>query len=179
MTRTLVRLAVACCCAALLAGCGSSATDADQPNNPRTATQAPVQVDVDGIPALTGNPTDLDAPAQALAGGAQPPTQLVTRDIVVGTGEAATASDTVDVRYVGTLYTDGTLFDSSWRRGPEPISFPLSGVVPGFAKGIEGMKPGGRRVIVIPPDLGYGARGQGPIPANSTLVFVVDLVGIG
>lgn len=178
MTRTLVRLAVAVCCAALLAGCGSSATDSDQPNTPTTEAAAPAQVDVDGVPALSGNPTDLSAPTQPLAGGAQPPTTLVTKDVVVGTGEAAQASDTVEVRYVGTLYSDGTLFDSSWRRGPEPIAFPLSGVVPGFAQGIEGMKPGGRRIIVIPPELGYGARGQGPIPANSTLVFVVDLVAV-
>lgn len=178
MTRTLVRLAVAGCCAALLAGCGSSTTDADQPAAPRTAAAAAPQVDADGVPALSGNPTNLDAPTQALAGGAEAPARLVTKDLVVGNGAAAAPSDTVDVRYVGTLYSDGTLFDSSWRSGPEPVSFPLAGVVPGFAQGIEGMQPGGRRVIVIPPELGYGARGTGPIPANSTLVFVVDLVAI-
>jgi len=177
MTRSLARLAVACCCAALaVAGCGSSATDADQPAAPPATTAS--SVGPDGVPSLTGSPTDLSAPTQAQAGGAQPPTQLVTRDIVVGTGQAALPTDTVDVRYVGTLYSDGRLFDSSWARGNDPISFPLSGVVPGFAQGIEGMQPGGRRVIVIPPELAYGPRGQGPIPADSTLVFVVDLVGI-
>ena len=177
MTRSLARLAVACCCAALaVAGCGSSATDADQPAAPAATTAS--SVGPDGVPSLAGSPTDLSAPTQARAGGAQPPTQLVTRDIVVGTGQAALPTDTVDVRYVGTLDSDGRLFDSSWARGNDPISFPLSGVVPGFAQGIEGMQPGGRRVIVIPPELAYGPRGQGPIPADSTLVFVVDLVGI-
>jgi FKBP-type peptidyl-prolyl cis-trans isomerase len=177
MKRSLARLAVAGCCAALaVAGCGSSATDADKPATPPAATAA--AVGPDGVPSLTGSPTDMSAPTQAQAGGTQPPTHLVTQDVVVGTGQAALPSDTVDVRYVGTLYSDGRLFDSSWARGNEPISFPLSGVVPGFAQGIEGMQQGGRRVIVIPPDLGYGPRGQGPIPADSTLVFVVDLVGI-
>jgi hypothetical protein len=179
MTRSLARLAVAaCCCAALaVAGCGgSSATDADQPAAPAATTV--LSVGPDGIPSLIGSPTDLSAPTQAQAGGAQPPAQLVARDVVVGTGQAALPTDTVDVRYVGTLYSDGRLFDSSWARGNEPISFPLSGVVPGFAQGIEGMQPGGRRVMVIPPELAYGPRGQGPIPADSTLVFVVDLVAI-
>jgi hypothetical protein len=167
MTRSLARLAVAaCCCAALaVAGCGgSSATDADQPAAPAATTV--LSVGPDGIPSLIGSPTD------------QPPAQLVARDVVVGTGQAALPTDTVDVRYVGTLYSDGRLFDSAWARGNEPISFPLSGVVPGFAQGIEGMQPGGRRVMVIPPELAYGPRGQGPIPADSTLVFVVDLVAI-
>ncbi|WP_219419473.1 FKBP-type peptidyl-prolyl cis-trans isomerase [Pseudonocardia nigra] len=130
-----------------------------------------------GVPPLTGDPTDLAAPSQAQAGTGEPPTELVTQDVVVGTGPAATLDDTVEVHYSGTLYQDGTLFDSSWESGA-PVEFPLDGVVPGFAQGIEGMQVGGRRVIVIPPELGYGDRDQGPIPGGSTLVFVVDLVGI-
>jgi len=172
-------LAAAAACAALaLAGCGSSTTDANLPAAPATAAPAPALPAQPGVPALTGSPADLSAPAQAMAGTGAPPEQLVTQDVVVGSGAPATAADTVDVRYTGTLYSNGALFDSSWRRGSEPVSFPLSGVVPGFAQGIEGMQPGGRRVIVIPPELGYGSRGAGPIPAGSTLVFVVDLVAI-
>jgi peptidylprolyl isomerase len=129
------------------------------------------------VPALSGSPTDLTAPSQAQAGSGQPPAELVTQDVVTGSGAAATAADTVDVQYSGTLFTDGSLFDSSWSRGA-PASFPLNAVVPGFAQGIEGMQVGGRRVIVIPPDLGYGEQTRGPIPGGSTLVFVVDLVGI-
>jgi peptidylprolyl isomerase len=130
------------------------------------------------VPPLVGDPTDTTQPTQARAGEGPPPTGLVTRDVVPGTGPGATLDDTVAVRYTGTLYSDGTLFDSSWGRGDDPVSFPLEQVVPGFAQGIEGMQVGGRRVIVIPPDLGYGANDNGPIPGGSTLVFVVDLVGI-
>lgn len=132
-----------------------------------------------GLPSLTGDPADLTAPSQAMAGVGTPPAELVTSDVVVGSGPAATLADTVDVRYSGTLFADGTLFDASWSQGDEPASFPLAGVVDGFARGIEGMQPGGRRVIVIPPDLGYGAADYGPIPGGSTLVFVVDLVSVG
>jgi peptidylprolyl isomerase len=130
------------------------------------------------VPALTGNPTDVTKQSQAKAGTGQPPTKLVTQDIVVGKGAPARLTNTVAVRYSGNLYSDGSSFDSSWSRGDEPTTFPLDGVVPGFAQGIAGMQPGGRRVIVIPPDLGYGATANGPIPGGSTLVFVVDLVSV-
>jgi peptidylprolyl isomerase len=129
------------------------------------------------VPALTGTPTDLTAPTQAEAGTGAPPAELVTQDVVVGSGPTATAASTVDVQYTGTLFADGALFDSSWSQG-EPATFPLGRVVPGFAQGIEGMQVGGRRVIVIPPELGYGGETRGPIPGGSTLVFVVDLVGV-
>ena len=112
------------------------------------------------------------------AGSPPPPTSLVAKDLVVGTGAEASASSTVLVQYVGAAYSTGKVFDSSWQRG-QPLSFSLSGVVPGFAQGIEGMKVGGRRVIVIPPALGYGAAGEPPvIAANETLVFVVDLKSV-
>jgi peptidylprolyl isomerase len=97
---------------------------------------------------------------------------------VVGAGATAVATNTVEVQYVGANYTNGKNFDSSWQRG-QPASFPLNGVVPGFAQGIVGMKVGGRREIVIPPALGYGATGQPPAVApNETLVFVVDLLAL-
>ncbi|GAB2916973.1 FKBP-type peptidyl-prolyl cis-trans isomerase [Rhodococcus aerolatus] len=130
------------------------------------------------VPLLQGNPGDLGTAPTLTAGTGTPPAGLVVSDVVEGTGELATASATVDVRYVGALYSDGSVFDSSWRRGTDPISFPLNRVVPGFAGGIEGMKVGGRREIVIPPELGYGQRAQPGLPAGSTLVFVVDLVGV-
>jgi hypothetical protein len=160
---------------ATAAGSGSAAPAPAAAQAPPATGPAPAPVP--GVPALTGNPTDLTQQSQAEAGTGQPPATLVTQDIVVGSGPAAGPADTVDVQYSGTLYSDGTLFDSSWSRGA-PASFPLDGVVPGFAQGIEGMQVGGRRVIVIPPDLGYGPDDNGPIPGGSTLVFVVDLVGI-
>jgi peptidylprolyl isomerase len=180
-------LAAAVVALGALTGCGSTEQPAPaaQPAAP-AASSAPAADSaaaapgpaVPGVPALTGTPTDLTKPSQAKAGTGQPPTKLVTQDVVAGKGPAATLSDTVDVRYSGTLYPNGELFDASWQQGDAPVNFPLNAVVPGFAQGIAGMQPGGRRVIVIPPDLGYGSRATGPIPAGSTLVFVVDLVKI-
>jgi peptidylprolyl isomerase len=140
-------------------------------------TPAKPGAEVVGIPPLTGNPTDLKTQSSAGAGTGKPPTTLLTQDVVVGTGAPAKASDTVSIRYSGTLY-DGTPFDASWKDGDTPVNYPLAQFVPGFSLGVEGMKPGGRRVIVIPPALGYGEQGNGPVPGNATIVFVVDLVGI-
>jgi hypothetical protein len=107
----------------------------------RASTPAASGVAVAGIPPLGGNATDLKTAPEIPASTGQPPTQLLTQNIVVGTGPTARPTDTVNVRYVGALY-DGTPFDSSWSRGDTPISFPLNQVVPGFAQGIDGMAPG-------------------------------------
>lgn len=167
-----------------LAGCGGAAeTAAPTATSPSAAPSAAATAAAPagpegGVPGLTGEPTDLTAPAQAGPGTGTPPTGLLTEDVVVGEGTAATQADTVQVRYTGTLWSDGSVFDSSWSRGDEPIEFPLDRVVPGFSQGIEGMAPGGRRVIVMPPDLAYGDNPPPGLPAGATLVFVVDLVAI-
>jgi peptidylprolyl isomerase len=95
-----------------------------------------------------------------------------------GDGAQAKAGDTVSVHYTGTL-TNGQLFDSSVERG-EPIEFPLGMgmVIKGWDEGIAKMKVGGQAVLVIPPELGYGAQSVGPIPPDSTLIFIVELVGV-
>lgn len=93
-----------------------------------------------------------------------------------GTGASPLATSKVKVHYVGTLI-DGTKFDSSVDRG-EPIEFPLDGVIKGWTEGLQMMKVGGKARLVIPPEIGYGARGQGPIPPNATLVFEVELLDI-
>ena len=121
-----------------------------------------------------------DVKVAPVAHGSSAPlgTQVVTHDVVVGTGTPANAGDTVTVQYVGASYTSGAVFDSSWSRG-QAAQFSLSGVIPGFAQGIIGMQPGGRRVIEIPAALGYGAAGSPPAVApNENLVFIVDLVSI-
>lgn len=106
-----------------------------------------------------------------------------TTDLTVGTGTEATAGRTVAVDYIGWLYsasaTDnkGTQFDSSLNPGRTPLVFTVgsSQVIPGFSQGVQGMRVGGTRRVVIPPDLGYGSRANGSIPANSTLIFEIAL----
>jgi peptidylprolyl isomerase len=127
------------------------------------------------MPGVTANATDLAKEPKSAAGKDAGPTTVQTKDLVVGKGPAAKLTDTVTVHYVGSLYSDGSVFDSSWEHGGKPIAFPLNNVVPGFAQGIEGMQVGGRRQIVIPAELGYGPEAQAGIPANSVLVFIVDL----
>jgi FKBP-type peptidyl-prolyl cis-trans isomerase len=103
---------------------------------------------------------------------------LYMRDDVVGTGAEAMPGQEVSVHYTGWL-PDGKKFDSSVDRG-KPFVFPLGAgrVIAGWDEGVEGMKIGGTRTLIIPPDLGYGVRGVGPIPPNSTLVFRVELLGV-
>jgi peptidylprolyl isomerase len=109
-----------------------------------------------------------------------PPDELVTDDVVVGDGAAAKPGDHVTVHYVGVSFSIGQQFDASWDRG-QPFDVPLGAgrVIQGWDYGVTGMKEGGRRTLVIPPSLGYGSRAMGPIAANETLVFVVDLVKVG
>ena len=101
---------------------------------------------------------------------------LQIETLTPGTGESPKPTDNVKVHYTGTLI-DGTKFDSSVDRG-EPITFPLNRVVKGWTEGLQLMKVGGKARLVIPPNLGYGPQGQGPIPPNATLVFEVQLLAI-
>lgn len=120
-----------------------------------------------------------DKPEVTIPDGA-PPTALVTEDVVVGTGTEATSGKTVEVHYVGVSWSTKRQFDASWDRG-RPFDFPLGAgrVIRGWDDGVAGMRVGGRRRLIIPPDLGYGARGAGgAIGPNETLVFVVDLLAV-
>lgn len=121
-----------------------------------------VELADDGQPTVT-IPTDYEAP-----------TELVVQPLVEGDGAEVTKDQTVTVQYAGCLL-DGTSFDSSWSRGT-PTSFPLSGVIPGWTNGIAGQKVGSQVLLVVPADQGYGDQENGAIPANSTLVFVVDIL---
>jgi peptidylprolyl isomerase len=121
----------------------------------------------------------IDKPEIDFPGG-EPPADLEITDIWEGDGAVARAGDTVKVHYVGVAVSTGEEFDASWGRG-EPLEFELGAgrVIAGWDQGVSGMKVGGRRQLVIPPDLAYGDRGAGNVIApGETLIFVCDLVGV-
>ena len=133
-----------------------------------------------GAPADAGGAAEKTKPKVTVPDGA-PPTKLVVNDLEEGSGAEAVSGDEVTVQYVGVNYKDGKEFDSSWSRS-EPFSFQLGAgmVIPGWDQGVEGMKVGGRRELIIPPGLAYGPEGAPPaIGPNETLIFVIDLVEAG
>lgn len=109
--------------------------------------------------------------------GGEPPTALVIEDLKVGEGHVASAGATVLVHYVGVDFASGEQFDASYDRG-EPIEFPLRGLIPGWQEGIPGMRVGGRRQLVCPPEQAYGPAGGGHRLSGRTLVFVIDLLAV-
>jgi hypothetical protein len=137
----------------------------------------------DGAPALTGTPVSVEVtgdfgtePVVAITPG-DPVTALEVTDVIVGTGDEVPAGATVTADYVGYGAATGAMFDASWLRG-EPATFPLANVILGWQEGLVGMQVGGRRLLVIPAELGYGNNpppGSG-IEPGETLIFVVDLV---
>ena len=123
----------------------------------------------------TNSKPDISVPA------GDAPTSLTTEDLVVGDGPEATSGVQVTVDYVGVSWSTGAEFDASWNRGDQ-FSFGLGAgmVIPGWDQGVAGMKVGGRRQLIIPPDMAYGPAGAGGvIGPNETLIFVVDLRSIG
>jgi len=118
-----------------------------------------------------------DKPDVSVPGG-QPPAELGMEDLTIGDGAEATAGSQVEVHYVGVAYSTGEEFDASWNRGG-PLQFQLGvgQVIAGWDQGVQGMKVGGRRQLIIPPGLAYGDRGAGrAIAPGETLIFVCDLV---
>jgi peptidylprolyl isomerase len=175
--------------ALLVAGCGddkksgsgsTGTNSATTPTLTQSTTTEPVATT--GQAPAVANAKDLKSKPQVAKPGGDPPTSLIKKDLVVGKGPALKKGQTATVQYLGLNWSDGSEFDSSWSRGAQPISFPIGvgQVIPGWDTGVPGMKVGGRRMLVIPPDQGYGPQGAPPdIAPNETLVFVVDLVGIG
>jgi len=165
--------------AGALAACGSSTAPGVQPvpsSGPTASTPATT-----ATTAATPLPPALSHKPVVVVPTEAPPTHLVVKDIIKGTGPVATPTSTVTVQYVGVLYGSGKQFDASWDDDSgQPTSFSLQGgVIQGWSQGIPGMRVGGRRELIIPPDLGYGKTGSPPkIPPNATLVFVIDLRSI-
>ena len=129
---------------------------------------------LNNLPAVTANAGE--APTITAPSGAAP-TTLQTQDIIVGAGAEVQASSTLTVHYTLMTWSNGSIVESSWSGG-QPATFPLSGVIAGWQQGLPGAKVGGRRLLVIPADLGYGPNGSGPIGPNETLIFVVDIIGV-
>ncbi len=155
---------IALCLALVLAACGggSSTTGATEGN------------------ATSESPTAEKSKPNVTVPKGAPPKKLQIREIEEGSGTEAEGGDEVTVQYVGVNYKSGKEFDASWDRG-EPFTFQLGSgmVIPGWDHGIEGMKVGGRRELIIPPELAYGQEGSPPaIPPNETLVFVIDLLEV-
>lgn len=166
-------LACALLIAAGLSACGGSSKAPGVQLAPSGQTSATPTTTAKVPPALSRKPT-VSVPK------GPPPNHLVVKDLIKGSGTSATPNGTVTVNYVGVLYKTGKEFDSSWSRN-QPFTTPLSAgsVIPGWVQGIQGMKVGGRRELIIPPALAYGRSGSPPtIPPNSTLVFVVDLLSV-
>jgi peptidylprolyl isomerase len=109
------------------------------------------------------------------------PTELVVEDVAVGDGDVVEAGDDVVLNYVGVAMSTGDVFDSSWQRG-RAVVFPIGEgrLIPGWDQGVLGMREGGRRVLVIPPDLAYGEQGSasGAVGPDETLVFVIDVIEV-
>jgi peptidylprolyl isomerase len=164
MGRVISVVAVA---AIALAGCGSKKQDSGG-----GGAQA-----VQGV-TLPPSASDLNVKPVIPKPKGNPPTAMQVRDVVQGNGKPAESGDTLSMQYVGTSWSSGQQFDSSWDRGKQPFKFKLGAgmVIPGWDQGLVGMRQGGRRELVIPPNLAYGPQGQPPaIAPNETLIFVVDL----
>lgn len=172
--------------ALVVSGCGDDKTAAEVSEATSTATTATEAAPAGDGKAPTveqiakGIGTDLDKAPEFIAMSGTPPTKLIQEDIVEGDGKEAKLGDTIEVRYTLQVW-DGQVADSSWTREPNSTSFPLmeGGLIEGWTAGIPGMKEGGRRLLIVPPAQGYGDQDQGAaLPANSTLVFAVDLVKV-
>lgn len=174
--------------AGLIAGCGgSSNSDTAHIQLPTSQSQtltysatSTTTTSTSTTPAVT-TPTSgpLSKEPKITVPTAPAPTSLVTTDLVKGTGTAAKAGDTVTVNYVGALYKGGKVFDASWNRSTTfSIALLPTAVIQGWVNGIPGMRVGGRRELIIPPSLAYKAVSQASIPANSTLIFIVDLLAV-
>lgn len=175
--RKVITLFTAAALAISLSACASTNESADQkiaaPDTLSTMTKATgaAQEPQDGYPAVALDANG--APSITPISGSAP-AEFGVSTLIKGEGQVVGSTDIVTVHYSGWLW-DGTPFDSSWTRG-EPAQFSLEQVVPGFTKAIAGQTVGSQVVAILPPADGYGAQEVGGIPANSTLIFVVDIL---
>jgi peptidylprolyl isomerase len=173
--RAIIALLLAGCLVAGLVACGSddSGTSGDTSTTASGPQRSVKDVDV-------ADPTNTKEKPSVQVPDGKPPAKLEQTDLVPGTGPAAKTGDKIKVKYVGLGWSTGQEFDASWDRGDTlDVDIGAGSVIPGWDQGLVGMKKGTRRVLVVPPNLAYGAQGQPPaIGPNETLVFVLDAVDI-
>lgn len=160
-----ILLTAGLCLALAVAGCGGG--DDSSSGTGETSASAPKEESINTKP-------EVEVPS------GPPPQELETIDLIEGSGPEAKAGDNVTVQYVLVDYKSGKEIESSWERNePFPFTLGSSSVIPGWEQGVEGMKAGGRRELIIPPELAYGSAGSPPtIKPNATLIFVVDMVEV-
>jgi peptidylprolyl isomerase len=175
-------LILVACLALYMVGCGSSddsSTGAGESTATSTESSEKSSAESGGGAEKQSSGGGKTKPTVTVPSG-PPPKNLEIKEIEKGSGKAAKAGDEVLVQYVGVGYESEEEFDSSWSRNePFPLTLGAGGVIPGWEKGIEGMKVGGRRELIIPPNLAYGPEGYPPsIGPNETLIFVIDLLAV-
>ena len=172
-------LAVAVAVPLLLVGCGSDSaesTPSAEPSATAAASPAGDATTVDGV-TVTGAPDS--EPTIAIEEGATPPPELVVEEITPGTGKEVGPNSLVTVQYVGTAWSTGQVFDSSWATGE--LQFPIKGVITGWQEGLVGKTAGSRVLLVVPPAQAYPDGRETPKPtlaAGQTLVYVVDILDV-
>ncbi|MBF6273580.1 MULTISPECIES: FKBP-type peptidyl-prolyl cis-trans isomerase [Nocardia] len=189
LARIIGSAAVAVAAVALTA-CGGNDNNSASPSTTAPGTHAPAATSAAAAPTAShGRECTADdigvtggfgqAPTITIPDNCDPPKQLVTKDLVEGTGPAAASGRPVEMNYSLVTWSDKKKLDSSFDRGQTfPLTLGTGEVIPGWDQGLIGIKQGGRRLLIIPPDLGYGQGGQGVKP-NETLVFVTDAVKVG
>jgi peptidylprolyl isomerase len=163
-----------------VAACGEADKTASTTTDPAPATAVPPPTTTTSAgTAPRAISKDLGTKPEIPTPTGNPPAKLVVKDIVRGKGKTARSGRNVTVQYVGVSYSTGQQFEASWDHG-QPFQFQLGAqmVIPGWDRGVAGMKEGGRRELVIPPDLAYGTEGRPGIAPNETLVFVIDLLSV-
>ncbi len=143
----------------------TSMSDSGMSDSGSSASALPV------VSANAGEAPSISAPSGT------PPAELTTSDVIVGTGAEVLSTSTLTVHYTLMAWSTGQIIESSWSGG-QPATFPLANVVEGWQKGLPGAKVGGRRLLILPPEMGYGPAGSGPVGPNETLIFAVDIIGV-